>query len=181
MQTSQKNYFKFSLVLVLCFLARLIPFRVPNVEPIMAGVMPVSRIYGAFTGFLFGALSILFYDLATHTLGVQTFFTAGAYGVVGLCSFYYFQKQKKDSKWSYVKFAVVGTLFYDAVTVLTVGPLFFHQSLLVSLVGQIPFTALHLAGNIIFALLLSPAIYKYLIKKKKEKVSFINILNPKTI
>ena len=180
MQEAPKNYFKFSLTIFLCLLARLIPFRVPNVEPIMATTMPIGRAYGALSGFSFAVLSILLYDIITHTLGVQTFFTAGAYGVVGLCSFYYFKKQKSNNKWSYVRFAIFGTLFYDAVTGLAVGPLFFHQSFLASLVGQIPFTALHLMGNIIFALLLSPAIYKYLVKKK-ETVSIINILNPKTI
>lgn len=154
----------------------------------MATTMPIGRAYGAFMGFSFAVLSILLFDVVTHTLGVQTFFTAGAYGVVGLCSFYYFSakdsitSEKKNSMWGYVRFAFVGTLFYDAVTGLTVGPLFFHQSFLASLIGQIPFTALHLLGNVTLAFILSPAIYKYLIKKKeKPKESSVNIFNPKTI
>jgi uncharacterized membrane protein YuzA (DUF378 family) len=153
----------------------------PNIEPIMAATMPIGRIYGAVSSFFFAVLSILFYDIITHTLGIQTFFTAGAYGIVALASVYYFSRQK-ENKWGYVKFAVMGTLFYDAITGLTVGPLFFHQSFVTSLIGQIPFTAFHLLGNITFAIILSPAIYKYLIKKrKKETMPIINILNPKTI
>jgi uncharacterized membrane protein YuzA (DUF378 family) len=149
--------------------------------------MPISRVYGALGGFSFAVLSILLFDLATHTLGLQTFFTAGAYGIVGLCSALYFQKDK-GSRWSYVRFAIFGTLFFDAMTGLTVGPLFFHQSFMSSLVGQIPFTALHLVGNIAFAFLLSPAIYNFLIRKKiylpsreKEPEIIISTLNPKTI
>jgi hypothetical protein len=187
MQKSKKNYFKFSLTLFLCLLARLIPFRAPNVEPILAVTMPIGRAYGAILGFSFPVLSILLYDVITHTLGIQTFFTAGAYGVLGICSVYYFKKQK-ENKWGYVRFAIMGTLFYDAVTGLTVGPLFFHQSFMASLVGQMPFTAFHLVGNVTFAFILSPATYKFLIKKKRKNLSaqtgtvpIVNILNPKII
>jgi len=180
MDTNKKNYSKFSLILVLCLLVRLIPLRAPNIEPILATTMPFGHAYGAFIGFSFAVLSILLYDVLTGTLGVQTFFTAGAYGVIGLWSASYFKKNKAN-KWNFVRFAIIGTLFFDAFTGLTVGPLFFHQTFLGSLVGQIPFTALHLLGNVIFALTLSPAIYKFLIKKReKEFLANINILNPKT-
>jgi energy-coupling factor transport system substrate-specific component len=181
MGVDKKNYFKFSLALFLCLIVRLIPFRAPNIEPILAIMMPFSKAYGAFIGFFFAVLSILFYDVATGTIGVQTFFTLGAYGMLGLWSAFYFQKHK-GSRWDYVRFAIFGTLFFDAFTGLTVGPIFFHQSFIQSFIGQIPFTAFHLIGNIIFALILSPAIYKNLIKKKeKNSLSPIKILNPKTI
>jgi hypothetical protein len=181
MQTSKKNYFKFSISLILCLLVRLIPFRAPNVEPILAITMPIGRAYGAFMGFSFAVLSILLYDVITHTLGLQTIFTVLAYGMLGLGSALYFQKHQED-KWGYVKFSIFGTLFYDALTGLTVGPIFFHQSFMNSLVGQIPFTAFHLIGNVAFAIVLSPAIYNFLIRKKKrEVVSFPSILNPKII
>ena len=181
METGKKNYLKFVLGLAFCLLVRLIPFRAPNVEPIMAVTMPIGRVYGASAGFSFPVLSILLYDLATRTLGAQTIFTALAYGIVGLLAVLYF-KQNKDNKWSYVQFAIYGTLLFDAMTGLTVGPIFFHQSFFNSLVGQIPFTILHLIGNITFAIILSPAIYRLLIKKRqREKILPINILNPKTI
>jgi hypothetical protein len=118
---------------------------------------------------------------------MQTIFTGGAYGLLGLASAYYFEKKKPtraggDSVWNYVRFAIVGTLFFDAATGLTVGPMFFHQSFVQSLVGQIPFTALHLLGNVTLAALLSPGIYNFLIRKRKrESMSAINILNPKII
>mgnify|MGYP001558246437 CR=1 FL=1 len=162
--------------------------RAPNIEPILASAMPMSRAYGAIFGFSFGALSIFIYDLVTGTLGVHTLFTAGAYGLLGLWAASYFKKQNTN-KWSYVKFAIMGTLFFDAVTGLTVGPIFFNQSFTQALVGQIPFTALHLLGNITFAYVLSPGIYNFLIKKKipipaekkKESLTPVTNLNPKTI
>ncbi|HBB49695.1 TPA: hypothetical protein DEQ22_01050 [Candidatus Nomurabacteria bacterium] len=191
MDTNKKNYLsvrggsasggKFYLMLVLCLLVRLIPFRTPNIEPILAATMPFSRVYGAFTAFSFAVLSILLYDLATSTLGMQTFFTAGAYGIIGLWAASHFKKREANA-WNYVRFAVIGTLVFDALTGLTVGPFFFHQSFLGALAGQIPFTALHLAGNIAFAFVLSPAIYNFLIKKKKkERPTIINVLHPETI
>lgn len=181
MIASHKNYFKFSLVLVLCLLARLIPVRVPNIEPILAATMPISRAYGAVLGFSFAVLSILLYDVFTGTLGVHTFFTVAAYGALGLWAVSYFKKHQA-SRWNYVRFAIIGTLFFDALTGLTVGPFFFQQSFLVALVGQIPFTALHLLGNITFAFLLSPAIYNFLITQEKN-ITVLNIdtLNPKII
>jgi len=185
MGTDKKIYFKFSpkffLGLFLCLLVRLIPFRAPNIEPILATTMPMSKAYGAFIGFSFAVLSILLYDVITHTLGVQTFFTVLAYGALGLWAGHYFQK-KEANKWNFVKFSIFGTLFYDALTGLTVGPIFFHQSFIGTLAGQIPFTALHLLGNIIFALTLSPAIYHFLIRKKEKKLTpIINTLSPKII
>lgn len=147
----------------------------------MATTMPFSRAYGALVGCAFAVLSILLFDIVTGTLGVQTVFTVLAYGIVGWWSAGYFKKNKGNTI-NYVRFAIMGTLFFDAVTGLTVGPIFFHQSFLQSLVGQIPFTALHLLGNVALAFILSPAIYKILIKKKeKESLSFVGIINPKII
>ena len=188
METGKKNYFKFTLALVLCLFARLIPFRAPNIEPILATTMPIGRAFGVLSGFSFAVLSILLYDLTTHTLGVQTIFTVVAYGILGLWSAVYFKKDRGNIK-GYVSFAIMGTLFFDVLTGLTVGPIFFHQSFIQSLIGQIPFTALHLVGNVAFAIILSPAIYSLLIKKKtclpvgrkKKILPPIIILNPKTI
>ncbi|MFA6077180.1 MAG: hypothetical protein WC735_03860 [Candidatus Paceibacterota bacterium] len=180
MNAGEKNYFKFSLALILCLLVRLIPFRAPNVEPILTTMMPMSKAYGAFVGFSFAVLSILLYDTLTGTLGMQTFFTAGTFGILGLWATSYFKKSKGTTA-DYVRFAIWGTLLFDSLTGFTVGPIFFHQSFWGSLIGQIPFTALHLISNIAFAFILSPAIYNYLIRKKEKKsIPFINVLNPKT-
>lgn len=182
MGTNKKNYLKFSISLLLCLLARLIPFRVPNIEPILAVVMPFSKAFGAFTAFSFGVLSILIYDIATGTLGIRTIFVAGAYGIIGLWSANYFRKRETNIS-NYVRFSIIGTLLFDVLTGLTVGPIFFHQSFLASAIGQIPFTLLHLTGNIIFAIILSPAIYRLLIKKKKQEFSktIIKNFNPKLV
>lgn len=184
MEKTEKNYLKYVLALAMCLLVRVLPLRAPNIEPIMATLMPMSRAYGALLGFSFGVFSIFIYDLATGTLGVHSLFTGGAYGVVGMWSAIYFKnfKDKKLTGLDYAKFAVIGTLFFDVMTGLTVGPIFFNQPFLQALYGQIPFTALHLVGNVVFAYVLSPGIYNILIKKKEKEslVPLIN-LNPKII
>jgi uncharacterized membrane protein len=143
--------------------------------------MPFSRIYGRFLSFSFGFFSIFIYDLLTSKIGAWTWVTAFTYGFIGLWAFVYFQN-KNNKSWTYVKFAVMSTLLYDVVTGIIFGPLFFGQSFSSALFGQIPFTAFHLLGNITFAIILSPVIYKMILQKKKpEKKYFTKILNPKII
>jgi hypothetical protein len=164
----KKNWLKYIIVFLSVLLFRLIPFRAPNVEPIMSVIMPMGKIYGGMMSFIFGVVSIVVYDSVTSGLGIWTLITAIAYGLVGYLSFLYF---KNRSGWkNYALFAVIMTIFYDAITGLTIGPLFFHQSFMLSLIGQIPFTALHLLGNVSFAIVLSPAIEKWLVKESKSVV-----------
>ena len=159
----KKNCLKYIFAFIIVFIARLIPFRAPNIEPIMSIQMPFSKAYGMLMTFMFGVLSIVTYDSVTSGLGIWTLVTALAYGFVGIGSSFYF-KNRKGWK-SYASYAVIATLFYDAITGLTIGPLFFHQSFMVSLVGQIPFTLMHLLGNVSFAIILSPAIERWVLKE----------------
>jgi uncharacterized membrane protein len=181
MSILKKNWLKFSMGIVLCTLFRLIPFRAPNIEPILATAMPFSKFFGKYSAFVFAFVSMVVYDLLTFRVGVWTFITALAYGLVGVGAFY-FLKNKNNSRWNYVKFAVLGTLFFDAVTGLTVGPLAFGQSFVSALTGQIPFTLWHLVGNVAFAYVLSPSIYSFLIKDEKvKKLNIISVFNYKKI
>lgn len=181
MKTNKKNWFKFIVGFVACLLIRLIPFRPPNIEPILATGMPFSKAYGALTGFLFAIFSIIAFDFITGTFSVWTFLIASTYGVLGLGAAHYF-KSRKASSWNFAMFAVFGTIFFDVVTGLSIGPLFFHQSFYSALIGQIPFTLMHLLGNVLFAITLSPVLYRFVIENKKlESVSITNIFNPKQI
>lgn len=170
-QIHKKNYFKYILGFVLCILMRLLPFRPPNIEPIMATMMPFSKVYGMYFAFIFASSNILLYDIITSKIGIWTLITAITYGFLAISAVHFFKKRKQN-RINYVYFAIIGTLLYDAITGLTVGPLFFHQPFMVALIGQIPFTLLHLVGNISFAFFLSPIIYQYVVLNKKFKKSF---------
>jgi len=143
---------------------RLIPWRMPNIEPVLATLMPFSGRYGAVVGFGFGFLSMIIFDLVTGNLGSWTVITGIAYGLLGLAGGWYFRS--RSGVGHYVGFSVVGTLLYDAVTGLSIGPLFFGQPFMEALVGQVPFTAYHVAGNIVFAALLSPMIHRFVVENE---------------
>jgi uncharacterized membrane protein len=101
----------------------------------------------------------------TSGIGLWTFITGITYGLVGLFS-YWVLKNKSGWK-SYASYAVIATIAYDAITGLIPGPLFYGQPFMVALIGQIPFTAMHLLGNVSFAILLSPLLERWL---KKESL-----------
>lgn len=165
----KKNWLKYTIAFVSVLIFRLVPFRAPNLEPIMAVIMPLGKIYGGIMSFIFGVLSIMIYDSITSGIGIWTIVTAITYGLVGYFSFWYF---KNRSGWkSYASYAFIMTIIYDALTGLTLGPLFFEQSFMTALVGQIPFTILHLLGNVFFAIVLSPVIERWLVKESKKVVS----------
>ena len=158
-----RNKLKILIVFVGCLLFRFIPLRAPNVEPIMASLMPVGRRYGPFFGFLFGFLSIIVYDSFTH-FGPWTWTTSITYGVIGLVSTFYFQKFKSSIS-NFLIFTFFATVAFDLITGVLFAPMF-GQTMFNTLILQIPFTALHLAGNIGFAVTLSPIINRWLISEK---------------
>lgn len=170
----KKNWLKYIIMFISVLIFRLFPFRAPNVEPIMAVIMPFGKVYGGLMSFIFGALSIVVYDSITSGIGVWTVVTALAYGLVGIGAQKYF---KNKSGWkSYASYAIIATIAYDVITGLTLGPLFFGQSFMTAFVGQIPFTALHLLGNVSFAIVLSPAIERWLVKENKKVVGIEKVV-----
>jgi hypothetical protein len=156
----KKNWIKYVISFLSVLLVRLIPFRAPNVEPIMSIIMPFGKVYGMIMSFMFAVLSIGLYDLITSGIGVWTLITSFTYGIVAIGSYSFF---KNRSGWkNYALYAIIATIFFDAITGLIPGPLFFNQPFMVALIGQIPFTGYHLLGNVAFAVTLSPAIEKWL-------------------
>ncbi len=168
----QTGWFKFFIGWAVVFLFRLIPFRIPNFEPMLATVMPFSKRYGPLGSFLFGFLGIVIYDAFTSGWGMWTLVTSLAYGALGLGAYFFFKNRTASTK-NFLKFGIVGTIAYDAVTGLTIGPLFNNQPFIVALAGQIPFTLLHLAGTIVFSVCLSPAIYKWVLQSEKLEIPAI--------
>ncbi|KKW22608.1 MAG: hypothetical protein UY62_C0001G0021 [Parcubacteria group bacterium GW2011_GWF2_50_9] len=156
----KQSWLKLAGMFAFGLLFRLLPFRPPNVELIMASQMPVAKTYGKLAGFFFGAFSILAFDVLTGTPGPWSLVTAPTYGLLGVFAAWYLKNRHGKRHFAY--FALFGTLLYDAITGLTVGPLFFHQPFLAAVLGQIPFTFMHLLGNIGFAIILSPMIERWL-------------------
>ncbi|MFM2331069.1 MAG: hypothetical protein RLZZ26_576, partial [Candidatus Parcubacteria bacterium] len=107
------GWLKFVLGWCAVFLFRLLPFRLPNVEPLLATVMPFSKRYGLLGSFLFGFVGIAAFDAVTSGWGMWTLVTAAAYGTLGLASHFYFKNRAASVK-NFVSFGLVGTVAYDA-------------------------------------------------------------------
>ncbi len=156
-----KNFIKYLIGLLTVISLRFVPHP-PNVEPIMATMMPFAKRWGKLAGLSFTLLAILSFDLITGTLGVWSIMTAGTYALLGIAAGFYFKNKENKIKY-YIGFSVVGTLIYDAITGIGTGMLFFKQSFMLTLMGQIPFTLYHLAGNIAFAAIVSPLLFKWVL------------------
>lgn len=152
------------------FLFRLFPFRPPNFEPMLATVMPFSKRYGVTGSFLFGFLGIVLYDAITSGWGSWTWVTAVCYGLLGVGAHYFFKNREASAK-NFLVFGIPGTVAYDATTML-IGPVFNAQPLMLAVAGQIPFTLMHLLSTVVFATLLSPVLYQWVIQNEALEVSF---------
>lgn len=159
----KKDKLKVFIIFLGCFLFRLIPLRAPNVEPIMASVMPIGKKFGVLFAFLFGFLSIFLFDAVTH-FGSWTWIAGITYGLIGVASVLYFKKFKTSTA-NFALFAFFATIFYDLITGVLFAPIF-NQTILNALILQVPFTILHLAGNIGFAVTLSPVLNKWIMSEK---------------
>lgn len=157
---------KYLIALAAGIALRFLPFKAPNIEPVMAATMPMAKKNGAISGFLFAFLSMILFDVIDGKVGPWTWITALVYGSIGVSAYYFF-KNKSSRPLNYFAFSIVGTLAFDALTGLTIGPLFFNQPFMIALIGQIPFTLIHLAGNSVLALAVSPLIYHWLVLNPK--------------
>ena len=155
------------------FLFRLIPFRPPNFEPMMATVMPFSKRYGPVGSFLFGFLGIVLYDAITSGWGNWTWVTAISYGLVGLFAHYFFAHRDASVR-NFLSFGIPATLLYDGVT-MWIGPIFNHQPVMLAITGQIPFTLMHLLGTVVFSVILSPVLYRWVIQNEAFEFSILEI------
>lgn len=127
----------------------------------MGTMMPFSKRFGPLAGGLFAAGSMVLYDLVT-SYGRWTWTTALVYGAVSVWAGYFF-KNREASRGNFVGFAIMGTLVFDALTGPIIPSLFGDGNFTALTIAQIPFTLSHLAGNVLFAAILSPVIMKYLV------------------
>jgi uncharacterized membrane protein len=128
--------------------------------------MAGSKAYGPLVGGLYGALSIALLDIIMGKVGLWTLITSITYGIVGIAAGY-FLKNKSATARNFVVMSIVGTLFFDLITGVLMGPLLYGQPWMQAIVGQIPFTLRHLVGNIAFASILAPWFYTKVMENPK--------------
>ncbi len=152
-----KQKLKLAAGLVFCNLYRLLRIF-PNSDPIMGFTLPLSRKGKWWHSLLFPIIAMASFDLIVGRAGIWTVGTSLTYGLIGLIAWINFSKKKTVKMKNYVKGSLAGVLAFDFVTGPIMSSYMFGMPFAVSLIGQIPFTLLHLASATAFTLLLAPVL-----------------------
>ena len=155
---------KYSLSIVLCNLYRLLRF-IPNNDPVMGVMLPYSKQGKWWEAGLFAFLTMASFDLITGKVGIWTLATSATYAALGVGFFFAYRKMKikKMSIWKYLASGVVGVLVFDFITGPIMSSWMFAMPFEAALLGQIPFTLLHLASVSVFVVVLTPLLDRHVI------------------
>lgn len=145
---------KFFLAGIFTFLVRLITpvLGLPNVSPLMATELAGGKAYGPWVAGAYGFASMIAIDAFMGEFDpFRSLVTASCYALIGIVAAKAMVGRRPRMS-DFMLATIAGTLFFDATT----GPIMqhwkYHVPLVEATVGQIPFTAKHLAGNLMFAL-----------------------------
>jgi uncharacterized membrane protein len=163
---TKSNRLKLLLSLLIANAIRLLRI-IPNNDPIMSMVLPFSRRSSALTSFAFPFLTMASFDFVTNLLGPWTLLTSITYGLVGLMAHYFLKDQKKVGMHDYISLGILGVLIFDFITGVLATPLLFGGTFTESLIGQIPFTAMHLLTTTFFILVVTPLLDKEVLLNKR--------------
>ena len=144
------KFVNFFLKWIFASLLRLFRFF-PNNDPIIGLALPSAKKSPLFS-IVFVLVAMVSFDFITQKLGVWTLVTAVSYVFIVFLLSKWFVSLKKVKFKHYFLGSVVGILIFDAVTGPGMSTFIFHQSFLVSLLGQIPFTLYHLASGVSYSL-----------------------------
>lgn len=172
----ESNRFKLIVSLVIANLIRLLKI-IPNNDPVMSMALPFSRRSPAITSFLFPLITMASFDLVTNELGPWTVVTSLTYGFLGLAFHYLLKERKKVEIGTYLGFGVVGVLVFDFVTGVVATPFLFPpMTFEQALIGQIPFTLLHLITSSAFIVAVTPLLDKEVLANKQLSDSRVAML-----
>lgn len=147
-------------------------FGLWNISPLMATELAGAKAYGPWIGGFYGFLSIILVDIIMGKIGIWTITTSLTYGAIGVLGAL-FLKRRSASRRNFIIISIIGTLSFDLITGVLMGPLLFGGSYTLALIGQIPFTIRHLTGNIFFAATLSPWFYHKIMTNPKWELTHI--------
>ncbi len=151
----RSNRFRMVIAIVVANLIRLLRV-IPDNDPIMSMAMPFSRRSAAITSFLFPFITMASFDIVTNEVGPWTAVTAVTYGCIGLAFHFALRGRRGMGLIPYLGYGAVGVLAFDGITGVLMQPLMFGGTFYAALVGQIPFTAMHLLTSSIFILVVTP-------------------------
>ncbi len=146
---------KYALSILFCNAYRLLRF-IPNNDPIMGVMLPYARQDKWWHAMVFAFLTMASFDFIVMRVGIWTWVTALTYASLGLLFHFVYKRMKKVRLRHYLGSGAIGVLIFDFVTGVLFGPMMFGMSFTQALVGQIPFTIMHLVTVSGFIMILTP-------------------------
>lgn len=98
------------------------------------------------------------FDFLVGKIGVWTIITSFAYGLIGFIFYMYFKNKKSIGLKTYAKSSIAGVLLFDISTGPIMSSFLFRLPFEIALIGQIPFTILHLASAVTLTIILAPVL-----------------------
>jgi uncharacterized membrane protein len=163
---NKHNRFKFALGVLIANGIRLLKI-IPNNDPIMSMALPFSRRGSALTSFAFPFITMASFDVVTGYVGIWTLVTSITYGLIGLFFHRFLKNRDKIGLKTYLGCGALGVLAFDIVTGVIATPFLFGMTFEQALIGQIPFTALHLITTTAFIIVITPLLDKQILLNKK--------------
>lgn len=161
-----RNVFKLALSLLIANAIRLLRI-IPNNDPIMSMALPYSKRSAAITSFLFPFITMASFDMVTNAVGPWTAVTSVTYGLLGLAFHYVLRGREKVGMKSYLGYGVAGVLVFDFITGVLATPFLFGMPVWQALVGQIPFTAMHLLTTVGFIIIVTPLLDREVLRNER--------------
>jgi hypothetical protein len=133
---------------------RLVKFF-PNNDPIMGCSLVFAKNSRLWKAILFPVIAMVVFDIITMKVGIWTFGTAAAFALI-VVIFSRILKNRKSSLGLYAKSSIAGVLIFDFLTGPIMSSFAFKIPFEVALLGQIPFTIMHLGSALLFTTLIVP-------------------------
>jgi len=149
----------------------------PNSDPIMGFVIPAAKNEKWWKAPLFAFATMFVFDFFTSGIGVWTWVTAGTYSAIALGAGH-FLKERKSSITNFLSAGALGVIVFDAITGPGLSSFIFGQPLALTIIGQIPFTVMHLVSASFGILIISPF---YDVAILKEMVAVKNAVAEKLL
>lgn len=147
-------------------LIRLIRFF-PNTDPLMGSMLPLARQRKWWVSVLYVSFFMVLFDMVTGKVGLWTIGTTSIYALIAVSFAFLLKKKKSVTLSTYTGFSVIGVLFFDFMTGPVMSSFLFGMPFVQSLLGQIPFTAMHLLSGVGFTLLFCPLLEPSLTKNSR--------------
>lgn len=158
---------------LICFAIILVPlqpysifiggFPLGDAHPMIAILMPFAEKLGVLGSAIYTLIySISFFAIWRPDLPNWIFVQGFAYAVV-LALAALLLKKNKVKILGYVLYAFIGSILFDIIYRVPVGPLQYGQPILSALKEQMPYTFMRAIINTIYALILSFPIYRWIV------------------